>query len=339
MPHLIERSEHGCGIAVPSEPHAALVKDKFAAMDTKDQRRHASPINPAQAISELRALHSLPYRDRRARICELLQTRYPRFLYRYTRLKSDDALSVERLREIVVYSELWLSSPPDFNDPFDMSAVLLFEGTPAQRRSFIAAQLRRWHPDVLSKQRARRIEETMAHQDVMEATLREKFHESIAKIGVTCLTPDPKSVLMWSHYGAEHTGVALQFEPTRDVLNLASAIPVNYADQYPVVKWFDGTNHGIKRVLLQKHPAWRYEREFRIIRPGDAKTRLIIAPDALTGIILGCRASTETEAAIWRLLGERAGFGKPSIALYRAERHPSEYRLVLRRLASPARSF
>src|ERR1700704_4213195 len=75
----------------------------------------------------------------RTRILFTKRLQYPRFLYKFRRLQN--ATDTTRLREIIVRSELWLSSPETLNDPFDMSARLVSDDTVTARRHRIQKEL------------------------------------------------------------------------------------------------------------------------------------------------------------------------------------------------------
>jgi hypothetical protein len=54
-------------------------------------------------------------------------------------------------------------------------------------------------------------------------------------------------------------------------------------------------------------------------------------PFALSGIIIGCRASDPTVKQLRDLLTERASHGFPLPKLYRAIKHESKYELVIKK--------
>src|SRR5712691_7077049 len=61
--------------------------------------------------------------------------KYPHFQYKYKALSSGAMeRRTKQLRDILVESRLWLSSPRDFNDPFDMTARVIFEAKPQELR-------------------------------------------------------------------------------------------------------------------------------------------------------------------------------------------------------------
>jgi len=78
---------------------------------------------------------SLTYR---ARHRYLGRQKYPHFLYKYCVLDPTNDESVSHFRDFMIESHFWLSSPFDFNDPFDTSLKVTLEGAPAE----IAARLK-----------------------------------------------------------------------------------------------------------------------------------------------------------------------------------------------------
>jgi Protein of unknown function (DUF2971) len=76
---------------------------------------------------------------------------------------------------------------------------------------------------------------------------------------------DPRSVLMWSHYGGEHYGVCLQFEVSRDPMTLMRAVSVDYVDHFKRINWVGGDYHrAVGETFTSKHIQWSDEVEHRI---------------------------------------------------------------------------
>jgi len=80
-------------------------------------------------------LNQLPAHKRR----KLLNTKsgdkpYPCFLYKFRPLIANNMEQTDQLRDYLVESRLWLSSPTAFNDPFDMRAKFVFEGKPQDKK-------------------------------------------------------------------------------------------------------------------------------------------------------------------------------------------------------------
>jgi hypothetical protein len=135
---------------------------------------------------------------------------------------------------------------------------------------------------------------------------------------------------MWSHYGANHEGVCIQFEVARDFGTFGRALDVDYSDEYPVVNWMTGFEEGLLPTILRKHCRWRYECESRIAIPGAARKYLLFRPEALRAIIVGCRAKEPAVVKLQELLAERTSLGLPRPVIYSASKHESRYQLIVK---------
>lgn len=284
------------------------------------------------------ALLGLPYFQRRLGVKKYLNPPPPRFLYKFRASPADSTpaardLYMQRLRQIIVDSELWFSSPSDFNDPFDTMGNFQIKGTKAQRSKHIRGIVEAYAP--LGANRTE-IEEAYARTAAMTdgeilGLLRPSFEHQRDSTGVICFVEgDPRDVLMWSHYAADHKGVCLQFEPARDLFTFARALKVDYLNRYPMINWLEG-KYEIQKILRRKHPRWKYEVERRIIQIGAARSVFNYNPSALVGIVFGCAAGDAVISATKDVLAERANGGSPPVKLYRAEKHKSRYELIVRR--------
>src|SRR4051812_16457938 len=94
-------------------------------------------VRLSRFAATLSAILALPYWKRRLFLWHRIEPREPRFLYKYRLLDVKQPDTLVFTRDIIVGSRLWLSSPRDFNDPFDMTADVVYEGTLGQRRARI----------------------------------------------------------------------------------------------------------------------------------------------------------------------------------------------------------
>lgn len=260
---------------------------------------------------------------------------FPRHLYKYMSFQSDSAESVRNLRSIVVSSNFWLTSPEDFNDPFDMKSTFLPDSDRAAVRRglqklgrFVKTQGLMAKADIeKSISFAMQNLDSVVDGDMMNR--RRKHH------GVTCLTPHPKSLLMWAHYAQSHRGICLQFQTSVDPGLFGTAAKVDYSDEYPVVHWPSYPDNEAKAALYRKGSAWAYEDERRIIVTGLTNRLLGVAPRALTGIILGCRFPDEQRAGLEKILVERQAAGHPPVKILKATMKASQYGIRCIREGSP----
>lgn len=286
------------------------------------------------------ALIGLPYFMRRLGVRKHLKPPPPRFLYKFSASPHDSSLAakeayISRLHQIMVDSELWLSSPSDFNDPFDTAGRFEIKGSKAKRLAHIKALVDKYAPAGASPTAIHEAHDRAARLTDSEILnmLRPSFEKQRDSTGVICFVEgNPCDVLMWSHYAADHKGVCLQFEPARDLFTFGRAVPVKYVRQYPVVNWLNGIPE-MEKILRRKHPRWKYEVERRIIQIGAARSVFSYSPGALTALLFGCAADDTVIKATETVLTARAAAGLPDLKLYRAEKHKSRYELVMKRFA------
>jgi len=270
-----------------------------------------------------RILDGATYVERR-KLLKKYAAKYPRLLYKFRRLQTPE--DTNHLREIIIRSELWLSSPNDFNDPFDMSVKFLFDASSAVKRARIRKvlqdqgmkfrEIERVVPRMVSKLNA---------ENLAKTPLR-----TISETGVCSFAGDPRNILMWSHYAANHEGLCLAFEIAGDPRTFLDALPVEYSVEYPVVNWVtDFDKNDITKIVLRKHKGWEYEKERRIIKLKNAHTRIKFRPEALRAIITGCRMKDDTLEKLKTLLEERITASMPAIKIYHCYKHESRYELVI----------
>ncbi len=283
-----------------------------------------------QFEKSVETLARLPYRKRREFLWHEERPRLSRFLYKFRALVPKDNTSVDHMRDILVRSKFWLSSPLDFNDPFDMSAKVVAEGTVSEKKARFKKLLKgkslRW------KDRERELPRLVVKPNAeIQALVQESFRRSIESTRVYSFGGDPRSILMWSHYASNHEGVCLQFEVAEDIRTLARAVDVEYNDDYPILNWIKDDKKIFQYVMLRKHVGWSYEREWRIVILNAAQHYLKFHPESLRGIIIGCCASKDTIAKLHELIAERSSLGFPPPTLYRAVKHESKYKLVIKK--------
>lgn len=262
--------------------------------------------------------------------------KYPRFVYRYLGFDSNRADSVERLRDVLVTSELYLSPVTDFNDPFDTKAHMYVGGTEAD----LERKLKELHadrdrvPGRLGKSLGQVIREAKADKGNLTNMVNRSVERYAECSGIVCFTSKPRDILMWSHYARNHKGIVLQFAPSYDMRLFSHMVPMIYADDYPHVDFVSFGADEISQILRQKFSAWKYENEWRLMVSAGAKCFVPFKPESLTGVILGCRTEAEDIAALKTISDTRAKVWKSrkvDLEVYKAELHRSSYRIRLRR--------
>ncbi|MHB1143589.1 MAG: DUF2971 domain-containing protein [Thiobacillus sp.] len=146
---------------------------------------------------------------------------------------------------------------------------------------------------------------------IAKSLLHQKFDEHI---GALCLSEVPDSLLMWSHYGASHSGFVIEFDAHHEYFNEKRSDKdefrhlrrVLYRETRPSMplSQLEGPD-----LFLVKSGHWSYEREWRILRALSEATTIIQASPfpvhlfpfprpTILSVILGARVTDTSERAI-----------------------------------------
>lgn len=174
--------------------------------------------------------------------------------------------------------------PEEFNDPFDIAPVAYYEGLQAGPTSGSSSgafvELRGKLAELMQRQLDSIVNRPFLNQP-LAANSR----------GVLCLTESSASLLMWAHYAASHKGFALGFDARHPWF--AGARPVLYDPERPtVVVSLAGSRDEGEEYLYRKSDEWRYEREWRLVRPLVPRGKTVTA-----GLVRHLRNADEFLAA------------------------------------------
>lgn len=278
-----------------------------------------------------KTLEKLSYFERRVFLKKKVVSNYPRFFYRYISFEPEDDNSIKKLRDTLINSSLWLSSRAAFNDPFDTKAKFIIDGKPQIIRNRLNELIKKHHPNLGGIKRKNKVDEIMANPTEFQAKLENSSAYSLNGIGACCFSTDPRNLLMWSHYANHHRGIVLQFEVVRDTSTLLKALPVDYSKDYPIINWVKELHKEIRKAFLKKFKTWEYENEWRIVHVFGANTYIDFKPEALTGLVFGCKADNNVKDAVNKILAERTQKDMPSVNTYNAYMDDSKYKLAIKK--------
>lgn len=252
---------------------------------------------------------------------------YPRFLYKY---KSTDPL--DHIRDVIINSRLWFSTPADFNDPFDTKVKISASGSTQDRIRRIEKAIKRsGFPN--HNKRGIEIEAAKQYAQLKRSgtdltTLAQNSHENTMRTtGIVCFSEDSRNILLWSHYATYHQGICFQFGIVADENNFLRALSVKYADNYPTHDWVKDDDNRLLEGIYTKFSDWKYERERRITLPDRGHTYLNFVPASLTGLIYGCKMQKSIRTKIRDLIEERTQRSLPPIKEYDAVQSQDSYKL------------
>jgi hypothetical protein len=281
---------------------------------------------PPQLEQTLKVLDRSPNYKKRRWLKSGDKTRYPRFVYRYVGEKIPD----EYLSDYLVESHFYLSSIAEFNDPFDMGAYVAISPDRRKRSEKFKRILKVHKPELNRQQRRKEISKLMSAPG-QSTNIRLAYEKNINDMGGVCFTTRPRDLLMWSHYGSHHRGVSLQFHLANDIRTMGRLLRVSYSHIYPTIDWVGDTEKALGEVFGTKHLGWEYEQEYRIFLVDAAKSYLAFQPRALTGLIFGCRADHKMRERVLDILESRATKKLSPVTVYKAVKHPREYRVTIQK--------
>jgi hypothetical protein len=281
-------------------------------------------------------------------------------------------LSIDTAKLILMNKKFRYSSPLIFNDPFDGQTEVTFDFEIANFNDDIVNEMIRLasfendflykeYSDMIksiellkkiikkegtvdpilknglieiNKEISRALEETRLQYNVM-------WQDFLKALRVFSLSINFNSILMWSHYANNHTGVVFKLKALHEEDNLICvAQPVIYQNKPPKFfskkEWIDDIL-GIKKLdfvklyktyPIIKYDLWNYEDEWRVLNfEWDHKNQLFtdykLFPNELVAIYFGCNTEKDDIDEITKLSLNI----NPQIYFFRAKRVVGEYKL------------
>ena len=242
------------------------------------------------------------------------------YVYRFRDLVGERAGWV---KQIIVESKLYFSSPARFNDPFDCQARYQI-GDPSKLKTKVKARATEMaNESGMPRRQRRQLERAGVHPDILLIELTKGAQKAIEKdVRVLSLSSTHENILMWSHYTFGHQGVCLQFRIEADRGFFAGAQPVQYSKDLPIPELLGDPMEQVDKLLLTKAIDWHYEHEWRLVRT-DGITLDQFPPQLLTGIILGTNISQENKRAVLEWTERRS----EPLAVYAAKLDSKAFRL------------
>lgn len=161
-------------------------------------------------------------------------------------------------------NKLHLSSPNDFNDPYDSAFSLnvseFFESNISKLAKYYGAATHKY----VSEEDIRYI----FNQNPQMIDIASGMYVNTARdiLRVCSFSTSYKSILMWSHYANQHKGVCFKYEFEKsDAKNLTDCIyPVIYTDKiFDIISNLHNLPCKYQLCSLIKSTIWKYEQEWR----------------------------------------------------------------------------
>ncbi len=213
---------------------------------------------------------------------------------------------------ILTSGKIWYSKPVRFNDPFDCGLDLSEMMAIEEKIQVLRVQMQRagWSDAKITSQ----LEHSFTPEGELNETaagnlqtMKDAIHAKRDNTGVLSLSATCSSILMWSHYAADHRGMCVELNvPVTDALH-----EVTYSVEMPQYTlhdlFVDPDALAVLRLLFTtKHADWQYEKEYRVVL--DRGGLLHDVPGPVTAVILGLRTPPEDEAVVRRVAGADVEF-------------------------------
>jgi hypothetical protein len=167
-------------------------------------------------------------------------------------------------------------------------------------------------------------------ETIISNHLKSILDEISIKVGLICLTCKKDSILMWSHYAKNHTGIVIGFNNI-DLWDKAKK--VNYSNtRVPIKVGFEIIDEKeLDQVLYTKSNAWEYEDEFRrcvLLKnciPINNEFFIPFQKEYISEIYFGINCDEINTSRILRFLGN-------NVKAYKAKYHLTNYQIDFQKI-------
>lgn len=243
-------------------------------------------------------------------------------------------------KNVLDKNEVYLSSPDEFNDPFDCNIPVCYSLLDSEDKLELYAR------ELIERQKLRLLERGRNIEDeynrvmyrlkneinvLQEEHSKFDFQNLNKYCGIYSLSKNWNNILMWSHYSDCHKGYSVGFfeEKLRNILDAGGRkVVYNQKDDYPLINPMQGDSPEMMLEKLHyKAYDWEYEEEYRLTKfyfPDIAtlESRKIVIPnDCFAEVIIGFKADSNTIDQILEV-GR-----KKKIKVYRAIQVPFKFKL------------
>lgn len=255
-----------------------------------------------------------------------------RQLFHFRRLKGVEDWLLEHL---FVEGKLHHSSPRSLNDPFECRPHYKVPESDEEQKSMLNHLYRVLRENGMPEQEAQaRIVGCLSKPGLLFRLLHQSGLETFAEMRMFSFTTSNENLLMWSHYGAAHTGICIEFDASIWPIN--GARKVKYQRNYPQIVYPPVEDERNMQAALIKSRAWEYEEEFRHIFAPQANIvpsegdSIPLHPDSITGLYFGVEVDPRDKGRILGMV-ERGPF---TPKLYEGVLSSSEFKIEFKEMSA-----
>lgn len=225
-------------------------------------------------------------------------------LFRY---RKANEFSLDELENSYIY----FPSSGELNDPFDVSHNTLSLTKEDAEIEKIYNQILEDSPNELTRSYIKKTYEN--NLDILREFVIDGIKKYISTYGIACFTVTPIHVVLWAYY-ANHEGICIQYDTTRDKSFFKGARRVDYVENLEIMNFEPITNpHVTNDLFYKKLNIWEKEFEVRLVKSGTGKHK--VNPESVRSIILGLQAKEDYISKVIDIVKRKYKHAK----LYQAE--------------------
>ncbi|WP_010424014.1 DUF2971 domain-containing protein [Anaerophaga thermohalophila] len=254
----------------------------------------------------------------------------PRFVYKYRDWKN------EYHKRLLLHQELYLSSPDEFNDPFDCKipvAYYLLKEDKNLENIFLQQYIEKHYHNLSEQKKKEKFNLLKNKGNYKNNKVIEQINSEIQEYinttaGIFCASAINDIILMWSHYANAHTGFCVGFDSKKLFNFFTDGGPVNYEKDFPLIKPTESKSEQWMKQIFSKSDIWDYEVEYRLHKQKAPKTICKIPKETIKKIIIGYKMPQSDMDDLKKIINCEL----PHVNLYKTEPAKNEYKLETKKI-------
>lgn len=245
------------------------------------------------------------------------------FLYKYHRSNNNLLKSLEK-------NEMWFANPRTFNDPFDCNLKCHYLVDKFYQEQINEEQRNAYNSAINNESFYRQHRNLMRISDGHEKDrknrteiLNSDLQKRVSEVGISCFSKTHLSILMWSHYAVNHTGICLKFN-TSDKSFFKNYKEVKYLEKFPTSDEIIKHDQSDNFLFFTKSLEWSYEREVRLIK--NSSSLEIYNPNCLEAIYFGVACDSKEQENIVQIIKSNKGY--KNVNFYKMRKCSESFRLI-----------
>ncbi|HIF9108244.1 TPA: DUF2971 domain-containing protein [Photobacterium damselae] len=223
----------------------------------------------------------------------------------------------------------------DFNDPFDCLAI--YDVVQSLKKYEFRSDLFQEAARIMNRPNRDIPKLRLQMLNKLQSSIESgSFHNDVvSNVGICCLSHNPDSILMWSHYAKNHTGFVVEFTVKQDDQNLNMnnveeklfGWDVIYNETMPTIVAGSDSFDAVKDLFLTKSPEWKYESEYRVLGMNKGPGIHRFDQTTISKVIAGTKMSSDDYNELKQLVEELSKRINMNIPLVKAEMVSGQYKL------------